>query len=251
MQLPKSFRDAIDNLKVEEVFSWMKETIYFLTSPKIFFSKLYQRSYLGQVLQLAFYSLVLVLISWFSFDNTELRLLLKPLFSILLLTIPFIILNTISLKLIDRKNYKFWKVLSFTYVTWILFTTPAVTFLSLFVANEIYVFYFASNFLSVTALFYSLFLIWYIFFDDISKIIYGYLLNILVINIFYILPSISPFDTYSKINTIDPILNELYRSLGHILTYEGKPFTRVEKIYLAKEEKVRGFSLLINDTRPN
>jgi hypothetical protein len=246
--LPKFLQNIIDGFKIDQVLSWSKEIIYFYIIPRRFFRTYFSKDYLTQVYQVVFYTIIFVGLNWLLNKDDELKGIYKSAFGTLLLTIPFVGANCISLLIIARSELKLWKVFSFVYITWLLFIYPIIICGNLFFTSENYTFYFLINILNTIAFLYSLFLIWHVLFDKVRKIVLGYLINIVLINVSFVIIAIVLVDSYSNSKIGDPILNELQEVFTNIKTYEGKPYTYVEEYYPKIKSKNRKISFMKNDT---
>lgn len=245
---PKFLKDIIDDFKLENILTWLKEFVYFFIAPKKYFKIFYNRDYKAQVYQIIFYTIISILANWLFFEKSELKDIYKTSFSVLLLTIPFIIANSLSVIIVSKKQFNFWKIFSFVYTCWLLYFIPSIICLNLFISTENYTFYFFSNILNLLAFLYCLFLIWHVFFERVKHIVFGYLLNIFIFNVSLVLLSLLFFDSYSKENTFDPILRELDMSLEKVQSYKGIPYTFVEEVFPKQKFKNIKLSFVKNDT---
>ncbi|OHC84742.1 MAG: hypothetical protein A2546_00100 [Sphingobacteriia bacterium RIFOXYD2_FULL_35_12] len=245
--LPKFIINIINDFKIENVLSWLKELATFYILPIHFFKSLFRKDYKLQVYQIVFYTALAIclnIVLW----KTELVDNYKTIFSLILLGIPFIITNVLSVLIVGRSKSHLWTIFSFVYLVWLLLSIPSFVLLNLFVSTENYSFYFLSNLLMVLAFLFALFLIWHVLFNSLRKIVGGYVLNLLFLNLSYVIFSLIFFDSYSKTSSNDPIINELTEHLNEVKNFQGVPYTFVEESNPKLSYRNYKLSLINNDT---
>ncbi|MDP4283211.1 MAG: hypothetical protein Q8891_02215 [Bacteroidota bacterium] len=247
-KLPKFLSEIIDNFTIEKVLAWLKEMVKFYLLPKSFFKTFYQNSFKEQLNQIIFYTIFQVIVVWLLFTEFSGQDAFRIVLVVAITSIPFSIANLLSFYLVSKSKFNTWKIISCIYLIWLLLTTPSVFFLSIYLSSENYLFYTISNVVNATAFFYSLFLIWHVFFDRGLKIILGYVLNIIILNFSFLLFSILFFDSYSKIKTSDPIVEELTENSSELKGLPGIPTTFIEETNLTSHMSTKMITLISNDS---
>lgn len=246
--LPKFLKDIIDNFNLEQVVLWIKEIFIFLFKPQKFVTLFYQQSIKKQINQLIFYT-GLLLLTFFSFGygNSQ-QQFYKQLFIVFFISIPFVLINLCSFYFLSKIRSNVWKVFSFIYISWTFFLIPILVFSYIFLKTENYSFLFLSNAFNSIATIYSLFLIWSVFSDSILRIIFGYVLNIFLLNIFFLLIALVFRDPYSNTKNLDPILNEYEITFSQIKSFSGEPYSFRQSVNYEEKKIQNEIGFLDNDT---
>jgi hypothetical protein len=246
--IPKFITNITDNFKITEVLLWLKECFTFIFLPKKFFINFYKQPFLSQVYQTLFYIILNIGIALLVMNTSEIRYSVKFLFSFILFAVPFLISNSLSQFIINKKSFNLWKLTSFIIIVIVLCSIPLLIFSKIFLTTENYTFKLFANICSLIIFLYCMFLYWHVIFDKSLKIFLGYLLNIIFLNLSLIITSLIFRDSYSKQLTLDPIIEEFNQQVEGMNAYYGIPFsfsiedTNEENIYKHK------ISFLNNDT---
>ena len=238
--IPKFINDIINTYSIENVITWLKEMCLFVLKPKKFISIYHSKKINGQINQLIFYSLVLIFV-YFTFDyGSNSQEFYKLLFIVFFISLPFILINCASFSILLNSSFKFWNIFSFVYLAWLIFFIPSLILSYCFIRTENYTFYFLSNVFTLLGTIYSLFIVWNIFSNSILKIISGYILNILCLNIMFLLLAIIVRDSHSNVTDMDPIINENDYFMGEIKNFAGEPYSYIQEINY-KEKSIKNY----------
>lgn len=246
--IPKFLSTVIDDFKIENVLTWLKEIIYFFIVPRRFYVNFYSKDYKQQIPQTVFYLAFTIFINWLLLGTGELKDVYRANLSMLFLTVPFVIANGTGLLLISQSKFDIWKVVSYLFILWTLYSVPIYFLAKMFATSENYTFYFLSNVLFTLNVLLSIFLFWHIVFQKVKHILFGYFWSILMFNLSLVIFSLLFVDTYSTSSSLDPIIEELTTNLENVKTYEGKPYTYVEETNPKIGYKNYKLGLLRNDT---
>ena len=224
--VPKFISDAIDGFSVRQVFAWLKQVIIFFVRPLSFFKQYYNQGIALQIDQLIFYIVFFGVYYLLLFDGTEWVDVYKSLINFIFLSLPFVVVNSLSLLILLRKQFNLWLIISYSLLLWLLFSVPCLTLFKFFIDTENYTFYLLSNFLFMTLLLYQLLFIWNVVTASFKKMLLGYLLNILLFNVVFTLPAFIFIDAYSNDeSSMDPIIMEFNSYSKNISTFKGRPFS--------------------------
>ncbi|WP_026706064.1 hypothetical protein [Flavobacterium soli] len=246
MDIPKFLKDIIDNISIANVFEWLAEIPLFLARPKYFYRLFIAKGLPHQASKVIFYTLLLLLVH-FGFSSPSYEAGYKAIYVILMLIMPFCIINSLTLKL-TNKYFVFWHIFSYCYIIGTLYFIPILIFSNLFLKTENYTFYFISNLTNAILFFSILFLLPIALTKNFKKAILAILLNICFVNVFLVSLGLIIKDNYSNVVDFDPIMNELFHITDDIKSYPGKPkYYRIEVDY-DSNKTIRSICFEDNDT---
>ncbi len=246
--LPKFLLQILEQFRIKNLIFWLSDLIVFLFKPKKFIKRFFRQKIKNQIIQLVFYTGILLLTYLIFFSFTDYLPVFRMFYMILLLTVPFVIINSFSFFVLHRKKFNLWKVFSFVYLSLTIFIIPSLILLKFFFLTENFSFVFFSNLCFVIALLYIMFFIWNTFSKSSIRIIGGYILNIIGLNLLFLVMGLVMRDPYSKLSSFDPIINEYNEYGKNIMNIRGKPYSLVEKTNMLDQTVVQGINFIDNDT---
>lgn len=234
--LDKSLENILSTITLKKVSVWLKDVFYFLIKPPTFYKRYFSRSHKNQVYQILFYALLNALI-YFTFGaGQSYQASFRLLFLILLASLPFIIVNSISFGLLGKFNL--WRISSYIIICILIFFFPILLLQNIFLQTENYTFAFLSNLCLAISIIYNLFIIHIASNKAIRKVILGFLLNVIVLNLMFLMLGLLTRDSYSKSHITDPIIGEYNTYAASIIALKGKPSNFIELYDLSTKTKI-------------
>ena len=120
MSIPAFVIEIYQNFKLDKVLVWLKEYLKFFLNPKHFYRNLFSRNNTEQGYQISFYILTFIFILSILNEKCSLKSNYKLAIDMLILSIPFTILNSITFSIFYPKFSKY-KILIGNFLVWTLF----------------------------------------------------------------------------------------------------------------------------------
>lgn len=246
--IPKFITERFKNLSLQDATKWLKGLFEFFYSPL----KLLKDFSTGnkKFEQLLFYSVLLVIILAINYKEYEISDIrsYQVLISLLLYTLPFTIINFLSIRIFRKID--FWVLFANVFLLSLITCIFSFIVSNLYIKNENYNFLLIHTVINVLLIFYSIIIVPIFFVQKKSKKFFAILFNIIGINILTI-ASIFLYqnDNNSNILSFDPISNEHQKSIENITSFQGKPYSITRIMDSNKEvEYYSRFSFIHNDT---
>ncbi|MBD1394164.1 hypothetical protein [Mucilaginibacter glaciei] len=247
MELPKPIQNFINETPISKIGFWLQSLMTFYIKPLRFFTDFYSQNVSDRVKQCILYILLFIVII-VVFTGSETMETARIVISLFFITVPISTIIYLAATILRFDHLVAIRSISFSYISFLLWLTPAFLFTWIFIKNEDYTFLYIANIFNSVSIVFTFCFFWFIIHAKPLRILAAFCLSLILLNVLmFALSFINIGEERHDGIGFDPIVNEINGILPDLKSYPGIIYTRTTIVELGKK-RIDSISILNNDT---